>query len=152
MARALTRALGEPKIQMLIERGLDARLADAPERQGGETVTLPQRPSGSPEIRDELRHTLAARQELGPALDDELIDSFARRIQGVIAEEVARQVGGRSQASQQLLDWKKEMYAITLGCGIPIVAIAAWVGSLTGVVVVCVILAVISIAVTWRSG
>ncbi len=114
-------------------------------------MSLPQRPSGSSELREEVRSTLAARQELGPELDDALVDSFAQRIQGVIAEEVARQVGTRSQTSKQLLDWKKEMYGITLGCGIPIVAIAAWVGGLPGVVAVCVVLAVISIAVTWRS-
>ncbi len=115
-------------------------------------MTLPQRPSGSSEIRDELRHTLAARQELGPELDDQLIDSFAQRIQGVIAEEVSRQVGTRSQSSNQLLDWKKEMYAITLGCGIPIVAIAAFAGGgFPGVLIVCVLLAVISVAVTWRA-
>ncbi len=114
-------------------------------------MTLPQRPSSSPEIREEVRSTLAARQELGPELDDALVDSFAQRIQGIIAEEVARQVGTRGQASKQLLDWKKEMYAITLGCGIPIVAIAAWVGGLAGVIAVCVVLAVISVAVTWRA-
>ena len=43
------------------------------------------------------------------------------------------------------------MYGITLGCGIPIVAIGAFVGGLTGVVVVCVLLAVISLAWMWRS-
>ncbi len=85
-------------------------------------MTLPQRSSGSPELREEIRHTLAARQ-----------------------------VGDRSQDARALRDWQKEMYAITLGCGIPIVAIGAWVGGLPGVVVVCVILAIMSIAVTWRA-
>ena len=114
-------------------------------------MTLPQRPSGSPEIRDEVRNTLAARQELGPDLDDQLVDSFAQRIQSVIAEEVSRQVGTRSHDSKQILDWKKEMYAITLGCGIPIVLIAAIWGGLTGIVVACLLLAVTSVAWTWRS-
>src|SRR5512132_3672093 len=110
-------------------------------------MSLPQRPPGSPQIRDEVRNTLAARQELGPELDDELVDSFARRIQGIIAEEVARQVGTRSGSSKQILDWRKEMYAITLGCGIPIVIVAAIVGGGWGVVSVCIILAVVAIAV-----
>jgi len=114
-------------------------------------MSLPQRPSGSQEIREEVRNTLAARQELGPELDDALVDSFAERIRGIIAEEVARQVGTRSGSSKQLLDWKKEMYAITLGCGIPLVAIAAFVGGGWGVVAVTLILAVVAIAVTWRS-
>ena len=114
-------------------------------------MTLPLRSSGSPEVREELRHTLAARQELGGELDDELLDAFAQRIQAIISAEVARQVGERSQDTQKLRDWQKEMYGITLGCGIPIVAIGAFVGGLTGVVVVCVLLAVISLAWMWRS-
>jgi len=114
-------------------------------------MSVPQRSPGSPEIREELQHTLAARQELGRELDDELVDAFARRIQGIISEEVSRQVGSRSQDSKTLLDWRKEMYGITLGCGVPILAIGAFTAGLTGVVVVCVMLAIVSIAWTWRS-
>jgi hypothetical protein len=115
-------------------------------------MSLSQRPSGSQELREEVRSTLAARRELGPEMDDELVNSFAQRIQGLIAEEVARQVGTRPQATKQLLDWKKEMYAITLGCGIPIIAIAAFAGGgFGGVLAVTAILAVIAVAVTWRT-
>ena len=116
-----------------------------------ETVTLPQRSSGSSELREEIRNTLAARQELGSELDDELVESFARRIQGVIAEEVARQVGTRSDDAKQLREWRKEMYAITLGIGLPILIVGAFAAELLGVVVVCVMLVLVSFAWTMRS-
>lgn len=114
---------------------------------------LQQPSSGSPELKEEIRHTLAARQELGQGLDDELIEAFAQRIQSVIAAEVARSVGAKSTNAQQIRDWQKEMFGITLGCGIPLLAIAAFSGTgLLGIVVVCVMLAVVSIAFAIRSG
>ena len=106
-----------------------------------------QRSLDTPRLREEVQHHLVARQELGEGLEDELVASFMRQIQGAIAEEVARQVRIREIETEKLWDKRKEVLAITLGCGIPLLLFAAIFAQLMGVVVVCAMLVLVNMGI-----
>lgn len=107
---------------------------------------LEERPSDVPKLHDAVREHLAARQELGPEMDDQLVASLVSQFRGVIAEEVGRQVGRPGRMNEkQIADWRKEMYGITLGCGIPLLLIAGIFAGMVGVIAVCAAIAVSSL-------
>jgi hypothetical protein len=110
------------------------------------TVGLEKRPTDPPRLREEARYHLAARRELGPDLDEHLVDSFMEQVRVAIADEVARQVRQREIDSEKLWDKRKEVLGITLGTGIPLMLVAGVAGGLLGVVVVCVMLVLVNIA------
>jgi hypothetical protein len=84
-------------------------------------------------------------------MDDQLVASFVQRIETAISTEIARQVGSRSQEAKELRDWRKEMFGIALGCGIPMLIVGAIASQLLGIVVVCLTLVAVSFAMTWRT-
>lgn len=91
--------------------------------------------------REELRATLAARQELGPEYDTALVDSLADRVEQVVQARVAaaRQVAPAPppvpvsattfSAAQRLA-----IAAISLGVAIPCTAIAGDAAGVAGVI------------------
>ncbi len=103
----------------------------------------PVSPSSS-RLEDEVRYHLAARQELGPEMDEELVQSFARQVRDVIAEEVARQTKSGSVDDWKLRNWRRENVAMVLGIGIPLMLIAGLTAHLAGIIAVCVMLAAVS--------
>jgi hypothetical protein len=88
--------------------------------------------------RDELRATLAAQRELGPAYEDEVLDRFAaeleRRIEARLPER--RRVGLQS-------DQKTGIVIVSIIAAIPLIAIASGAG-LSGVIAVCVALVLVN--------
>ena len=83
--------------------------------------------------RDEVRATLAARRELGEDFDQALVEQFARRVE----ERLKRPTPARR--SQEDKGMSLALAIVSLGCGIPITAIAisgagvvglafAWIG------------------------
>ena len=91
------------------------------------------------EARRELEATVAARRELGPAHDAELIAGFLersgkdldRRIEQAVAERAPRKRG------------PSPLHPGTLAVSIPIVAIAGGIGHLAGLIVALIALAIV---------
>ena len=88
--------------------------------------------------RDELRATLAAQHELGPAYDAEVVDRFAR--------ELERRIEGRLRERHEGAlknDQKTGIAIVSIIASIPLIAIASGVG-LAGVAAVCVALVLVN--------
>ncbi|QZY27662.1 hypothetical protein [Nocardioides coralli] len=93
--------------------------------------------------RTELEAVLETRAELGPAYDAALVDSFADRVEAVVATRVAQQVSSRpaeapthgSAGSRQLA-----LGIVTGAFGIPVTAISLAVpeGEATGLLAMVV--------------
>src|SRR2546425_8174836 len=83
-----------------------------------------------PETERELKATLAARQELGSAHDDDLIAGFLDRIGKEIDRRVDQQVAARAPKKRAA----SPLNPATLGICIPIIAIAGGIGHLPGLI------------------
>ena len=93
-----------------------------------------------PVSKQELAATLAAREELGPAHDDELIAGFLARIDREIDRKVEAHVAQRAPAKRRA----SVIHPGNLALCIPIIAVAGGVGGgLAGVIVACVALAIV---------
>lgn len=94
--------------------------------------------------KDELRSVMAARKELGDEMEPAVIDAFVARIEARLAD--------RADESERALklrrDHQKEMVLGSMAISIPLLAIAAIFTGLSGVIAVCVALAVIAVAST----
>jgi hypothetical protein len=90
-----------------------------------------------PEGRSELEATVAARRELGPAHDDQLIAGFLDRISKEIDRRVDEQVAARVPAKPA----PSPLNPATLGVSIPIIAIAGGIGGTAGLIVAFLALA-----------
>jgi anti-sigma factor RsiW len=96
-------------------------------------------PQVDAETRSELEATLAARQELGPAHDEELIDGFLDRIDKEIDRRVEEKVAAlvpRKRAASPL-------NPATLAVSIPIIAIAGGIGHVAGLIVAFLALVIV---------
>ena len=90
--------------------------------------------------RHELEATVAARRELGPAHDKELIDGFLDRIEKEIDRRVDERVASRVPARKG----GSPLHPANLAICIPIVAVAGGVGGgLPGVIAAFIALAFI---------
>ena len=92
--------------------------------------------------RDELRATIEARKELGEEAEPALIDAFVARIEKQISQ-------GQRESEQSLRRKRKHQQEMVLGSmalAIPLLIVAAVFTGLAGVIVVCLALAVISLA------
>ena len=90
--------------------------------------------------RDELQATLAARQELGREYEDELVESFARRLEERLQER-------RPQAQRVVRRDPSQGTAITIVsilAAIPMLAIAGGTVGVPGVALVCLALVLIN--------
>lgn len=91
--------------------------------------------------RDELQAAIEARKELGEDMEPALVDSFVERIEKRLAE--------RHEASEQALRRKRkhqqEMILGSMALSIPILGLAAAFAGLTGIIIVCAVLAVIAL-------
>jgi hypothetical protein len=91
--------------------------------------------------QEELRAVVAARRELGPEYEPELIDSFLERIEARVDKR------HRGKAARR----DKEHHAITplvlgsLGLAIPLLAVAGSAAGALGVAMVCVAIVLVNI-------
>jgi hypothetical protein len=90
-------------------------------------------------VRDELEATVAARRELGPGHDRELVDSFLERIE----KEIDRRIDERVAKLRPRGPSHSPLNPATLGVCIPIIAIAGGIGGVAGLAIVTVALVVI---------
>jgi hypothetical protein len=91
------------------------------------------------EARRELEATLAARQELGPAHDEHLIEGFLDRIEREIDRRVDERVAARGPVKRR----GSPLHPGNLALCIPIVAVAGGIGGLAGLIVAFVALAAV---------
>ena len=107
-------------------------------------------PSGEEQVgREDVEALLEVRRELGPSYDAALVDSFADRMERAIAERVDAQLAERRHQRQQVDSRDSKQLAlgiVSLGCGIPITAIAAGISDLPGIIVAWSGIAVVNIA------
>lgn len=103
--------------------------------------------------RDELRATLAARQELGPEYDTALVESLAERVEQVVQARVAAQQVAvpppQVIAAPSAALGPRERIALALGTmvlAIPCSAIAGDVGGTVGLAFVWVGVVLVNVA------
>ena len=78
---------------------------------------------------EDVRATLTARRELGSDFDDALVESFARRV------EERLKTGRPERRTTDERGMVLALAIVSLGCGIPITAIAVTQAGLAGLVV-----------------
>ena len=98
-----------------------------------------------PGSRSELEATVAARRELGPAHDDELIAGFLDRI----GKEIDRRVDERV-AKKTATRHGSTINPANLALCIPIIAIAGGIGGLPGLIVAFIALAFVFVLAETR--
>jgi hypothetical protein len=89
--------------------------------------------------KDELRATLAAHEELGPAYEAEVLDRFAAELERRIHARLPEQPKAKGLQSDQ----KTGIMIVSILASIPMIAIASGVG-LAGVIAVCTALVVVN--------
>ena len=105
---------------------------------------------GDSEIeREDVEALLEVRRELGPSYDAALVDSFADRVERAIAQRVDAQMAEARAAQQRVATSggrQLTLGIVSVGCGIPITAIAGALVHLPGVIVVWVALVLVNLA------
>ena len=91
------------------------------------------------ETRQELEATLAARRELGPAHDEQLVAGFLDRIEKEIDRRVDERIAQRGPARRR----PSALHPGNLALCIPLVAIAGGIGGVAGLIVAFVALATV---------
>jgi hypothetical protein len=93
--------------------------------------------------RDELRATLAAQQELGPAYEDELTERFAA--------ELERRLESRLRPERRKLSSEETgIVIVSILASIPLLGIAGGTVGLAGVLTVCAALVLVNYLVLRR--
>ena len=102
--------------------------------------------------RDEAEAALAARQELGRDYEPAVVDSFVNRLDKAIDARVAEHVGragGRAPAGPDRSGLA--LAIVSLGCGIPITAIAGGVADLAGILIAWIGIILVNMAYAIQS-
>jgi Flp pilus assembly protein TadB len=87
--------------------------------------------------REELEAALAARRELGPEREPEVVDAFLDRVE----RQLERRIAERSPVPRDERGFEQRRFAlglISVACGIPLTAIALGTSGLAALVVVWV--------------
>jgi hypothetical protein len=90
-------------------------------------------------LKEELKATVAAREELGPAHDQELVEGFVDRI----GKEIDRRVDERLAQAAPRRRAGSPLNPANLAICIPIIAIAGGIGHLPGLIVAFTALVVV---------
>jgi hypothetical protein len=99
-----------------------------------------------PVTKQELEATLAARQELGPAHDSELIAGFLERIDREIDRKVEERVAQRTPAKRR----SSPIHPGNLAICIPIIAVAGGVGGTVAAIFAILALAAVFLVAEFR--
>ena len=94
-----------------------------------------------PTFEQELAATLAARKELGPAHDKELIVGFLERIERELDAHIDERIAARTPAKRR----SSVVHPANLALCIPIIAVAGGVGGVVGLIATVIALTVIFI-------
>ena len=97
----------------------------------------------STEWREELKVHLGTRQELGGGMEDEVVESFLKKVQGAIDDQVdarVREALGARKRSSGIATWR---VTAALCCSIPLLAIAGALGGTWGILAVIALILVV---------
>ena len=85
--------------------------------------------------RDELRAAVEARRELGPEREQDVLDAFLERVESRLDQRIAERVPARRdyRGDEQR---RLALALVSVGCGIPLTAIALANGGLAALLVV----------------
>jgi hypothetical protein len=97
-------------------------------------------------LKEELKATVAAREELGPAHDQELVEGFVDRI----GKEIDRRVDERLARAAPRKRGGSVLHPGNLAVCIPIIAIAGGIGHLPGLIVAFAALVVVFLVAELR--
>jgi hypothetical protein len=86
--------------------------------------------------RDELRHAVDTRRELGPDYEDPIADSFIAKLE--------QRMDSRDSQLKRRRDHQKELILGAMGIGVPLLVIAGVFGGIWGIALVCGMLAVVA--------
>ena len=92
------------------------------------------------ELRHDLEATLAARQELGPAHEAELVARFADRLEAEVDQRARELARKREPAGVNL-----PLALGSLGIAIPLMGIAGGLAHLAGIIAVCVAIVLVNL-------
>ncbi|MBI3976579.1 MAG: hypothetical protein HY331_00195 [Chloroflexi bacterium] len=95
----------------------------------------PPAPRPSSTVRDELQATLAARRELGPEYDDELIQAFLAKIERAIDQRIDARLTVFERQRGLTRRHNTARLAILLALAIPLSAIAGGIAGTAGLAV-----------------
>jgi hypothetical protein len=93
--------------------------------------------------REELRATLEARRELGPAYEVELVERFAERLEQRLKPEPARR-------REPLSGEETGIVIVSILAAIPLIGAAGATAGLAGVIAVCIALVLVNFLVLRR--
>lgn len=114
------------------------------------------RPRTAPLVNPEdARATLEARKELGPEMDQALVDSFVARVeQALVAQGGYREAERQRQAEVAKADSRNQMVLgiVSLGVAIPLTAIFAGISGLAGGLIVWIGIVLVNMAYAMRKG
>ena len=86
--------------------------------------------------RDELRHAVETRRELGPDYEDAVADSFITKVE--------QRMDARDSGLKRRRDHQKELILGSMGIGVPLLVIGGVFGGIWGIALVCGMLAAIA--------
>jgi hypothetical protein len=116
-------------------------------RAGALPSSLEMEPSATEDTaKQELEATLAARQELGPAHDSELIAGFLERIDREIDRKVEQRVAERTPAKRR----PSPIHPGNLALCIPIIAVAGGIGGTVALIITVLALAAVFLVAEFR--
>ena len=103
------------------------------------------------DLREEARAHLGARRDLGPEYEDEIIDSFVRKVEKIIDARIdaklnQRRVPARPRSSVHPI----AVLGTAMALGIPLTAIAGGIAGATGMITVWVSIIFLVIYFDWR--
>lgn len=85
----------------------------------------PMSPQQREDVQRDVAATLEARRELGPGYDDHFVQSLTERMMAQVRHEMARTPAAPKNNGNKLSPGHRLALAIcSLGCGIPLIAIA----------------------------
>ena len=96
----------------------------------------------------DLKATVAARRELGPEMEDQLLESFLARIEQRVDQQVAQRPSGSTPVSGHRHSSNINPAAVvapSLALAIPLIAIAGAAGGAVGVVAVMATVLIINV-------
>lgn len=119
----------------------------------------PDRPADRPEIeRADVEAVLATHRELGPDLEDALVESFTDRVERAIDRRVDRELAERDGSGRDPVpaersgDGRLTLAIVSIACGVPITAIAAGIAGLPALLIVWVAIVAVNVAYRGHPG
>jgi hypothetical protein len=101
----------------------------------------------STEVRGDLKAAVGARKELGPEMEEQVIEAFLQRIQERIDARVSRDLGSHPQGHEKAHHEAKPelVVAPSLALSIPLVAIAGGEAGALGIASVMLVVLIINL-------